>query len=160
MKMIHFPKTRLSEMVQRVGGISREDAVEGAMQQMESLRGESDDVIETTIAALEAVGHMPSLVACSDCGTEVRIASRMPFGLLAGGVLCTACRVRAKQVVSVCGNVMEAMRQLSHAEETTRRAARLDARAYGELRGVLNRYWSHLLGHEPRMHRYLGSLPV
>ena len=57
MKMIHFPKTRLSELVQRAGGISRDDAVEGAMQQMESLRGESDDVIETTIAALEAIGQ-------------------------------------------------------------------------------------------------------
>jgi hypothetical protein len=57
MKMIHFPKTRLSEMVQRAGGVSREDAVEGAMQQMESLRGESDDVIEATITALESVGQ-------------------------------------------------------------------------------------------------------
>jgi hypothetical protein len=57
MKMIHFPKTRLSELAKRAGGISRDDAVEGAMQQMESLRGESDDVIETTIAALEAIGQ-------------------------------------------------------------------------------------------------------
>jgi hypothetical protein len=57
MKMIHFPTTRLSEMVKRAGGISREDAVEGAVQQMESLRGESDDVIEATIATLEAIGH-------------------------------------------------------------------------------------------------------
>ena len=56
MKMIHFPKTRLSELAQRAGGISRDDAVAGAMQQMESSRGESDDVIETTIAALEAIG--------------------------------------------------------------------------------------------------------
>jgi hypothetical protein len=57
MKMIHFPKTRLSELVKRVGGISRDDAVEGATQQMESLRGESDDVIEAAIAALEAIGQ-------------------------------------------------------------------------------------------------------
>jgi hypothetical protein len=57
MKMIHFPKTRLSELVKRAGGISRDEAVEGAMQQMESLRGESDDVIESTIAALEAIGR-------------------------------------------------------------------------------------------------------
>jgi len=57
MKIIHFPTTRLSELVKRAGGISRDDAVEGAMQQMESLRGESDDVIETTIVALEAIGQ-------------------------------------------------------------------------------------------------------
>jgi hypothetical protein len=57
MKMIHFPKTRLSELVKRAGGVSRDDAVEGAMQQMESLRGESDAVLETTTAKLEAVGQ-------------------------------------------------------------------------------------------------------
>jgi hypothetical protein len=57
MKMIHFPKTRLSELVKRAGGISRDDAVEGAMQQMESLRDESNAVLETTIATLEAIAQ-------------------------------------------------------------------------------------------------------
>jgi len=55
MKMIHFPTTRLSEMVARAGGVSRSDAVEGAMAQMESMRGESDNVIEAAISAVEAV---------------------------------------------------------------------------------------------------------
>jgi hypothetical protein len=34
--------------------------------------------------------------------------------------------------------------------------ATFDPRFYGELRAVLNHYWAHLLGHEPRMHRYLA----
>jgi hypothetical protein len=55
MKMIHFPKTRLSEMVARVGGISRSDAVEGAMTQMESMRGESDGVVNDAITAVEVI---------------------------------------------------------------------------------------------------------
>jgi hypothetical protein len=28
----------------------------------------------------------------------------------------------------------------------------------GELRGVLNNYLAHLVGHRPRMHKYLGTL--
>jgi hypothetical protein len=33
----------------------------------------------------------------------------------------------------------------------------LDPRIYGELRGVLNHYWTHLLGRPPRMQRWLPT---
>jgi hypothetical protein len=57
MKMIHFPKTRLSELAARPGGMSRSDAVESAKKQMESMRGDSDNVIETAIDAVEAITY-------------------------------------------------------------------------------------------------------
>ncbi len=34
----------------------------------------------------------------------------------------------------------------------------IDPRNHGELRGVMNRYLTHLLGHPPQMHRYLGAM--
>ena len=34
----------------------------------------------------------------------------------------------------------------------------IDARSLGEMRGLLNRYFTHLLGRKPRMHEYLGVL--
>ena len=60
MKIIHFPKSRLSELVARAGGVSRSDAVAGAMAQMETMRGQSDGVIEAAISAVEAI----ALAAC------------------------------------------------------------------------------------------------
>ena len=53
--------------------------------------------------------------------------------------------------------VMTALRKLAMREAMSTDDVELDRRIYGELRAVLNRYLSHLLGHEPRMHRFLTA---
>jgi hypothetical protein len=58
--LTHFPKTRLSELVKRFGGISRDDAVEAALQGMETMRQESDDHIAASISALEQLISAPA----------------------------------------------------------------------------------------------------
>jgi len=57
MKKIHFPKTRFSELAARAGGVVREAAVEEAHNAIEASRGESDAVIESSIAAIEAIAY-------------------------------------------------------------------------------------------------------
>lgn len=54
-----FPKTRLSELVGRLGGLTRDDAVEAAKTQLESLRGEADSVIGVSLGQLETVIYAP-----------------------------------------------------------------------------------------------------
>jgi DNA repair protein RecO (recombination protein O) len=109
------------------------------------------------LTALRVLGHLPSLDTCVECGRPVEHEGRVPFGLVAGGVLCNACRTGQKQVIWVSGPVHRALRQLSTASSESVGTITLDARVYGELRAVLNRYLSHLLGHEPRLHRFLGT---
>lgn len=48
-----FPKTRLSELVARPGGIPRDIAIEGAVAAIQELRGESDKMIMLLIGAIE-----------------------------------------------------------------------------------------------------------
>jgi hypothetical protein len=55
----HFPKTRLAELAGRLGGISRSDAIAEAKSQLEAMRSRSDDVIEASIGALEAIVYGP-----------------------------------------------------------------------------------------------------
>lgn len=57
--LTHFPKTRLSELVGRLGGINREDAVEAAKAQLESMRGKADEVILNSMTSLEAIVYAP-----------------------------------------------------------------------------------------------------
>jgi len=57
--LTHFPKTRLSQLVGNLGGIKREDAVEEAKKQLESMRGESDEVILASMTALEDIVSQP-----------------------------------------------------------------------------------------------------
>jgi len=57
--LTHFPKTRLSELVGRLGGINRSDAVEQAKKQLETMRAKSDEVILASMTALEKVVYKP-----------------------------------------------------------------------------------------------------
>ncbi|MBV9046538.1 MAG: hypothetical protein JO167_12360 [Alphaproteobacteria bacterium] len=54
-KKIFFPKIRLAELVARGGGISRDQAVEGAMKTLEDMRGKADLEIQRSIAAMETI---------------------------------------------------------------------------------------------------------
>jgi len=48
-----FPKTRLSELAGRPGGIPRDIAIEGAVAAIQELRGESDKMITLLIGAID-----------------------------------------------------------------------------------------------------------
>ena len=54
-KKIFFPKTRLSELAARAGGMLRDDALDGAMASLESMRAQSDGEIRKSIAAMEGI---------------------------------------------------------------------------------------------------------
>ncbi|HEY4942416.1 MAG TPA: hypothetical protein VII56_13395 [Rhizomicrobium sp.] len=54
-KKIFFPKTRLSELAARAGGIFRDDALDGALQSLESMREEGDTEIRKSISAMEGI---------------------------------------------------------------------------------------------------------
>ena len=57
--LTHFPKTRLSELVGRLGGVNRDDAVAAAKLQLESMRGKADEVILNSMTSLEAIVYGP-----------------------------------------------------------------------------------------------------
>lgn len=54
-KMVHFPKTKLSELVARPGGVARDIAVEEATKSIDSLRGHAVDTIEKAATDIEAI---------------------------------------------------------------------------------------------------------
>ena len=109
------------------------------------------------LTALRELGHMPSLDTCTECGTPVAATGRVHFGQLTGGVLCGNCRVGKKQVVSISAGVLQALKLFADETSDVWKRLDLELRTRGELRAVLNSYWSHLLGHQPKLHRYLTA---
>ncbi len=133
---------------------------DAANQALSVLRGDSQVagvVLRFELSALRKLGHLPSIDACAECGTRVELTGRVPFGLLSGGVLCAACRRGKKQVVSVSAGVLQTLRQFARQERDVLADEPIDPSIQGELRGVMNRYLTHLLGHPLQMHRYLGA---
>jgi hypothetical protein len=50
------------------------------------------------------------------------------------------------------------MRQLADPDHRAWRNLEIEPRILGELRGLLNHYFMHLLGRKPKMHEYMGML--
>ena len=121
-----------------------------------SSRAVSAVVLRFELVALRLLGHLPSFKNCAECGAEVSRAGRVSFGLLAGGVLCEKCRVGKRHLVSVSGPVVEALTRFA-APDDVWRTTELPSTVRGELRGVLNKYLTHLVGHRLKMHEYLGQ---
>jgi hypothetical protein len=53
----YFPKTRLSELAARPGGIWRSDAIEGAQKSIETLRDEGNTAILASMNEIEAIAY-------------------------------------------------------------------------------------------------------
>jgi DNA repair protein RecO (recombination protein O) len=115
-------------------------------------------VVRFELGALRILGLMPSLDCCAECGAATVPAGRVAFGQLDGGVLCPNCRTGKKQVVSVSAGALKTMALLADTDGAAWRRMEIDPRNLGELRGILNHYFAHLLGRRPIMHPYLGVL--
>jgi DNA repair protein RecO (recombination protein O) len=117
----------------------------------------SNSVLRWELAALGVIGHLPSLDRCVECGKEVPPADRMAFGMLVGGLLCSNCRGGKRQVVSVRGGTIRVMAKLADLQSDSWKQLEIDSPTRGELRGLMNNYLAHVLGHRPRMHEYLTA---
>jgi DNA repair protein RecO (recombination protein O) len=112
-------------------------------------------LVRFELGVLRLLGHAPSLDNCVECEATVAPNGRIPFGLLDGGVLCPKCRAGKRDVVLVNPDVLRAMAQLAGADGVAWQSIVLSRSNLGEMRGLLNRYFTQLLGRKPRMHEYL-----
>ena len=116
------------------------------------------ETLRFELSALNLLGHLPALDRCAECGSAIAAEGRVPFGQLAGGVLCPRCRPGQRQVISVRREVVQLLRHFADLKSDSWQHVSMDGHFRGELRAVLNQYISHLMGHRPRMHAYLGNL--
>jgi len=114
-------------------------------------------VLRFEMTALRVLGHLPSLSECADCGKTVEMDRRVPFGLLAGGVLCQAHRAGKRRVVGLTSAAVEVLRCFSDRGPNWQELS-VEPRVWGEVRGLVNQYIIHLVGRPLRMRRHLGIL--
>lgn len=141
------------------------DAANEALLALDGKVSPSTTILWLELLALGQVGHAPSLEQCAACGREVEVGSaesneRVPFGLLAGGLLCPDCRSGHRQVVSVSVAAIYTLRVFSAATSAGQdwQDLNIPAGERGELRGLLNNYLNHLTGHRLRLQPFLHGL--
>ncbi|MCH5372700.1 MAG: DNA repair protein RecO [Planctomycetes bacterium] len=117
----------------------------------------AETVVRFEMSTLRLLGYLPALEVCALCGSPLPDQGRILFGHQAGGVLCHRCRPGQRQVVSLSRTVLGVLRHAAKPGDA-RETLLIDSQARGELRGLMNHYLANLLGHPPRMQRYLGTL--
>ena len=151
----------LSSLTDR--GDPHPDLFDAAALTLEELDGQRDTdvkrlVLRFELAALRLLGHLPSLDRCVETGKPVPTEGHLYFGLLAGGVLSSEARPGHRKVVRVHAEVIRLFKQFADGDQDAWRSTPIDSRIAGELRGLVNSYMSHVLGHEPKMLPYMGML--
>lgn len=135
----------------------------------------ADCLVWFELQLFKHLGHFPMLDVCAVCGQEVARTGRLPFGYLAGGVLCAACRPGQRHVVSLSRDGWQSLRTAAANDWLgNRRAARWEEEGSmveelgaapppkmpkpvaGELRGFLNHWAAHLLGRKLDTQSWLG----
>src|SRR5262245_8538991 len=111
---------------------------------LDSGRPVAPAVLRFEVLALRLLGHLPSLDECVGCGQSVPEGTRTAFGLVAGGVLCARCRPGQRQVVSITSAALATLRRFA-AVDGDWESLTLDDKVRGELRGVWNNYFAHLI---------------
>ncbi|MEX0939569.1 MAG: DNA repair protein RecO [Pirellulales bacterium] len=133
------------------------DAADATLVELAAGGNVPESVLRFELTALRVLGHLPSLDRCVECGTTVSAEGRVPFGLIAGGVMCRKCRQGKRQVVAVSSPVIRTMSRFANQRLIAETSEPVDRHTLGELRAIMNQYITHLLGHRLRLHEYLGS---
>lgn len=129
-------------------------------------------LINFEIRLLDLLGHLPMLTNCVDCGRPKTTISRVQFGLNRGGIICQNCRPGKTNVVSLSSEGLELLLKMTKnkpnrdidAERTVGEQVGENLNdlsnhpGYGEVRQLISKYITHLIGHPPRLHKYLGNL--
>jgi DNA repair protein RecO (recombination protein O) len=127
-------------------------AIEGVDQ------GEAVDswMLRFEMRLLTIIGQGPALDHCVACGKPAgRVADRW-FSTAAGGLVCPACRPGKRSVVSVTDETIATLRRFGDPSEAWQQG--IPANAAGSLRGLMNQYIAHVLGHRPKLIPFLASL--
>ena len=104
---------------------------------------------------LALTGYAPMLNACVACQTPDLPKGTAAFSSALGGVLCRACRSRDPKSVGVPRVALGVLEKLAAGAEPRTATAQLTARLVPVLRRLLKATFTHHLGHEPKLMRYV-----
>ena len=120
----------------------------------------SGEDLDLTLLILEArllalAGYAPQLSACAACATDDLPKSTVNYSPALGGVLCRRCRERDSKSVGVPRSALSVLERLASGSGTRGTGLPLPGKMLGVLRKLMKATFTHHLGHEPRLMRYV-----
>lgn len=119
--------------------------------------GEETDLalLAFEVRLLGLTGYGPMLGACVACGSEKLPKGTVAYSSARGGVVCPACRSRDAKCVGVPRGALAVLERLADGTVTRTATLRLPHGMIVVLRKLMKATFSHHLGHEPKLMRYV-----
>ena len=135
------------------------DLFDVALRTLRDLDGNANQVGEQVAAFelvwLDELGYRPQLDCCAACQSALTFDDdRLYYSLVAGGMLCEACRKGSREARSLSQAGWAALKQLGQGPTT------LDAATHHEVRQLLGATISTVLGRRPRLLHYVDARPT
>lgn len=103
---------------------------------------------------LRELGYSPSFSGCAACGSPLT-DRQADFSPSAGGMVCSQCSGKLRDRFLVSPAAVRVLQALAEPGEAWQEG--WDPKVRGEIRQLLGRYITYLLGRRPRLLPYLGS---
>ena len=114
-------------------------------------------IIRFELATLREIGQLPSFDACIVCGKSAETQTPFGFWVSQGGLICRNCRPAEYQHQAVQPGTLAILRRLAAESDTSLDRLIVSSPQLQQMRQLMTTALSHILGHRPKMLRYLQS---
>jgi DNA repair protein RecO (recombination protein O) len=114
----------------------------------------SQGIIRFELAILREIGQLPAFDVCISCGNPVTNTAPYGFWVSQGGLICSNCKKEAYDQKLIQPGTIRLLRALSEGDAAADRVVVSPAQIK-EMRNVTNAAVAHVLGHRPKMFRYI-----
>lgn len=132
------------------------DAAQEVLELFADSRMTPAAVLRFEFVLLREIGQLPDLESCASCGAVLTESRTFGFWVSQGGLICPECQQEDYRQLTIHAGTAAAIQMLAGDSEHAWRRLTLSPQQYKEARQVATSAVSHILGHRPKMSKFLS----
>lgn len=132
------------------------DAAQDALRSFSDSRSTPLAVLRFEFVILREIGQLPDLESCVSCGTALSASKTFGFWVSQGGLICPECQQEGFSQLTVHAGTAAAIQKLADENDQLWRRLTLSPQQQKEARQVATSALSQILGHRPKMLKFLS----
>ncbi len=131
-------------------------AAQDALQSFTNIQTTPTALLRFELVLLREIGQLPDFETCAGCGAELTEGKTFGFWVSQGGLICPECQHEEYSRLTIHAGTAAALRMLSSENDQAWRRLNLSPQQFKEARQITSTALSHILGHRPKMLKYLS----
>ena len=131
-------------------------AAQDALNSFTSIQTMPTAVLRFELVLLREIGQLPDFGTCAGCGAELTEGKTFGFWVSQGGLICPECQHEEYSRMTIHAGTAAALPMLSSENDQAWRRLNLLPQQFREARQITATALSHILGHRPKMLKYLS----